>query len=392
AQTYTWPFAINPGDYSVCILADDVAGNAEANNTRHCQRIAYDPNDPTTSILENGLVTPAPDGDNAWYKLAAVNVTQSSSDGAVPPGSGLTPQSLGTTLCDHDRGTDPAPAGVCISVDGRAPGAPISGPEFGPYTGAILLGEGDHLIRAFSVDNAGRRSEMDHNVVHIDRSNPVSIGRLRAPQASRIGLLRPWWRHQPTLVLRAMDGDQNSGIRRTEYRLNGGSIETYSKPVLMPVGIKYVEHRAWDESGRVSDWKRMDVAVDVTPPVVKATYASPSPLWLHINLLGIIKLGPAQSKLQYEISDELSGKVSVRVIVYGVTGVTVRHLDGGVQTVTPGVKKTGYVLWDGKDDSLIGFLPAGVYYYRVVATDDAGNVAMSGESLGLQIKLKLVLF
>jgi hypothetical protein len=62
-----------------------------------------------------------------------------------------------------------------------------------------------------------------------------------------------------------------------------------------------------------------------------------------------------------------------------------------VVDVTPGVKKTGHVLWDGKDDSLIGFLPAGVYYYRVVATDDAGNVAMSGESLGIQVKVKLVL-
>jgi hypothetical protein len=376
----------------VCIVANDVAGNAEAGRDPNCRRIAYDPNDPSTSILENGLVTPAPDGDNAWYKLAAVNVTQTSTDGPVPPASGLTPQSLGTTLCDHDRGTDPAPAGVCISVDGRAPGATIAGPEFGPYTGAILLGEGDHLIRAFSVDNAGRRSEMDHNVVHIDRSDPVSIGRLRAPQASRVGLLRPWWRHQPTLVLRALDGDQNAGIRRIEYRLNGGTVETYGEPVTMPVGIKYVEHRAIDESGRVGAWKRMDVAVDVTPPVVKATYASPSPLWLRVNLLGIIKLGSDKSKLQYEISDELSGRVHVRVIVYGATGLAVRHLDGGVQTVTPGVKKTGHVLWDGTDDSLLGVLPAGLYYYRVVATDDAGNVAMSGESLGLQLKVKLVLF
>jgi hypothetical protein len=56
------------------------------------------------------------------------------------------------------------------------------------------------------------------------------------------------------------------------------------------------------------------------------------------------------------------------------------------------VTKTGHVLWDGTDDSLLGVLPAGLYYYRVVATDDAGNVAMSGESLGLQLKVKLVLF
>ena len=321
-----------------------------------------------------------------------MSITQSSTDGTVPPASGLLPQAVGATLCDHVRGTDPEPAGVCISIDGRAPGAPIDGPEFGPYTGPSVLGEGDHLVRAFSVDKAGRRSAMDHNVIHIDRSDPVSIGRLRAPQASRVGLQRPWWRHQPTLVLRATDGDQNAGIDHIEYRLNGvGAPVTYTSPVTMPVGIKYVEHRAIDKSGRTSAWKRMDVAVDLTPPVVKATTASPSPLWLHINLLGIIKLGPESSKLQYEVTEELSGKVKIRVLVYAATGQVVRHLDGGTLDVTPGVKKSSYVLWDGKDDGIIGFLPAGVYYYRVVATDDAGNVAMSGESLGIQIKLKLVL-
>jgi hypothetical protein len=385
--TYSEPFPIAPGDYDVCVLANDVAGNAEANRTPHCKRIAFDPEDPKTDVLQNGSVTPANDGDNGWYKLSPASITQQSSDVT----SGLTPASLSPTLCDHDPGTDPAPAGVCISIDGRAPGAAIDGPEFGPYTGASLLGEGEHVIRAFSVDKAGRRSAMDREVIRVDRSDPVSVGRLRAPQASRVGLLRPWWRHQPTLVLRATDGDQNAGIRRIELRIDGGALQTYAAPVTMPVGIHFVEHRAIDESGRVGPWKRIDVAVDVTPPVAKATTATPSPLWLHINLLGIIKLGPEKSKLQWEISDELSSRVNVRIIVYGVTGLAVRHIDGGVQTVTPGVKKTGFTYWDGTDDSLIGFLPAGVYYYRVVATDDAGNVSMSGESKSLQIKLKLVL-
>ena len=389
AQTYSEPFFISKGDHTLCVVASDVAGNDESGRVPTCKRIAFDPDDPTTSVLQNGSLTPANDGQSGWYTLAPVSITQTSADPV--PGSGLVPQGLGANLCDHARDADPAPAGVCISIDGRAPGASIDGPEFGPYTGPSLLGEGEHVIRAFSVDKAGRRSAMDHDVIRIDRSDPVSIGRLRAPQASRVGLLRPWWRHQPSLVLRAMDGDQNAGIRRIEYRVDGGAVQTYGQPVTMPVGIHYVEHRAVDESGRVGAWKRMDVATDVTPPYVKATTASPNPLWLYVNLLGIIKLGPEKSKLQWEISDELSGRVQVKVIVYAVDGLAVRHLDGGVQTVTPGVKKSGYTLWDGADDSLIGFLPAGVYYYRVVAIDDAGNTAMSGESASLQIKLKLVL-
>jgi hypothetical protein len=392
AQTYTAPFFISKGDHTLCVVASDVAGNDEAGRDPNCKRIAFDPDDPTTSILENGLVTPAPNGDGGWYKLAdpptPVNVTHTSAD--TTPGSGLAGPTVVAT-CDHDPETSAGTAGVCISVDGRAPGAAIDGPEFGPYTGAVRLGEGDHVIRAFSVDKAGRRSAMDRNVVHIDRSDPVTKARLRAPQESRVGLLRPWWRHQPTLVLRALDGDQNAGIRRIEYRIDGGAVQTYGQPVTMPVGIHYVEHRAVDEAGRVGPWVRKDVAVDVTPPVVKATTANPSPLWLNVNLLGIIKIGPDKTKLQWEITDELSGRVQVKLIVYNVAGLAVRHLDGGVQTVTPGVKKSGYTLWDGSDDSIIGFLPAGVYYYRAIAIDDAGNVAMSGESSSLQIKLKLVL-
>ena len=54
-----------------------------------------------------------------------------------------------------------------------------------------------------------------------------------------------------------------------------------------------------------------------------------------------------------------------------------------------------YVTWDGKGDQLyVGnavFVGAGVYYYRVVVTDEAGNITQSGESKELQIKLQVSL-
>jgi hypothetical protein len=385
--TYTGPFFVTPGDHEICVLASDVAGNDEAGGTSHCHRVAFDDRNPSSSVLQNGSLTPANDGANGWYRLAAVNMTQTSSD--PTPGSGLTPQSLAAALCDHAPDPDPAPAGVCISVDGRAPGAGIHGPEFGPYTGGILLGEGEHVIRAFSVDNAGRRSAMDREVVLVDRSDPVSVARLRAPVASRTGLLRPWWRHQPTLVLRAIDGDQNAGINAIQYRLDNGAILNYTTPVTMPVGIHFVDHRAIDKSGRIGAWRRLPVAVDLAPPYVKATKPS-QVLWVYVNILGI-QLGSSTTQLGWEISDALSGKINVRVIIYSAAGLAVRHIDHGVVDVTPGVKKTGSTTWDGKDDSLLGFVPAGIYYYRVVATDDAGNVAQSGESERLQVKLQLKL-
>jgi hypothetical protein len=38
---------------------------------------------------------------------------------------------------------------------------------------------------------------------------------------------------------------------------------------------------------------------------------------------------------------------------------------------------------------LTGILPVGLYYYRVVVTDDAGNTSQSWESRPIQIKASL---
>ena len=40
----------------------------------------------------------------------------------------------------------------------------------------------------------------------------------------------------------------------------------------------------------------------------------------------------------------------------------------------------GSVTWDGKSHTLLSLVPLGVYYYRVVVTDQAGNVSHGGES------------
>jgi len=389
--TYGDPFHIEAGTHELCVSAADVAGNDEA---EHCETFLVDLATPSTSILQNGSVTPSPEGDNGWYTLP-VDIAVTAHDNNPPtPGSLVTPQDLGPTLCDHTPDDDPAPAGICISVDGRAPGSNINGPEFGPYDGRvpIELAEGIHVIRAFSVDNAGRRSATEREVVTVDLSEPVSVARLRAPYASRVGSLEDWWRHQPSLVLRGLDGDQNSGLDHIEYRIDGGTPETYTEPVTLPVGIHFFEHRAQDQSGQFGPWIRKDVAVDVTPPFVKATNPDPA-LWIQLKLLGLLTFGGDTAELKWKISDDLSGEVHVKVIVFNELGTAIAQLDGGVHTVTPGQIYKGSTTWDGFSHYALveQVVPAGIYYYRVIATDDAGNVAMSGESSPLQIKLKVCL-
>jgi len=49
----------------------------------------------------------------------------------------------------------------------------------------------------------------------------------------------------------------------------------------------------------------------------------------------------------------------------------------------------GSTAWDGQDQTLTGILPVGLYYYRVVAEDDAGNFTQSGQSIPIQIAANL---
>jgi hypothetical protein len=98
-------------------------------------------------------------------------------------------------------------------------------------------------------------------------------------------------------------------------------------------------------------------------------------------------------KLQYTIGDALgagdaaNANVSVGVIIQDLTGNIVRRIDGGTVAITKGVPTNGYVTWNGKDNSLLNLVPLGVYYYRVVVVDEAGNVTHSGESKPITIRL-----
>ena len=53
----------------------------------------------------------------------------------------------------------------------------------------------------------------------------------------------------------------------------------------------------------------------------------------------------------------------------------------------PGTPLSGFVSWNGRDNTLTGLVPLGVYYYRVSVVDDAGNTSMSEESDPITIRL-----
>jgi hypothetical protein len=342
---FTAPFQLGAGTHTVCWHAVDAAGVVESG---HCTTERVDLADPTVSLAS----TPAaPDGLAGWF-LTSPSVAVSSADAA--PGAGVVPSTLQVSF---DRG-----------------------PLFTP-TGPLVVPEGVHDVRGVVSDAAGRRSAVAFSAFAVDRSAPVATARALPPDPAQGG----WWRRLPRLVLSATDGSANAGIARIEFRVGPtGAFQQYREPIDIPSGTTTVTYRAVDRAGRVGADRTLTFPVDVTAPTAKAVGATPS-IWSRT--LALLGLGPKNASLVYQVSDTQSHQLHVIVIVHDELGNAVRRIDGGLVTVTPGTLFTGSVAWDGTDQSLLGFLGIGLYHFRVLVADEAGNWAESGESRPLQIKL-----
>ncbi|MGH9137350.1 MAG: OmpL47-type beta-barrel domain-containing protein [Acidimicrobiales bacterium] len=347
---WTEPVQIGAGPHVLCWRGTDVAGRT---STVDCQAFQVDLDDPTATITPSAL----PNGDG-WY---AAPLVATASSGDPVPGSGVSAAfdpDL-NDLCDDlsPEANPTSPSGQCISVDG--------GP-YVPLTGAVNIGEGDHVVRTFSVDVSGRRSAVAESVFRVDLSPPVVDLRLLPPDPAQNG----WYRAEPRVVLRANDGQDGSGVVSLEYRVDGGPWQPYVEPFTLGEGVHTVEHRATDLVGSRSG--SAVVQVDTTSPEIVATRANRL-VWSRL-------LGPSTIRLQYTLSDNLSGTDRVFIVIFDVAGNPVRL----IEDTTIG---DGFVVWDGRQSTLTGLVPLGVYYYRAVAVDVAGNWAQSGESKPITIRL-----
>ncbi|HVU74031.1 MAG TPA: hypothetical protein VHE83_13790 [Mycobacteriales bacterium] len=368
------PFPLGNGTHTVCWYAEDFAGNqdvgafgtqptnAQLATANHCQTVKVD--DVVPSVAVNP--TPAlPNGQNGWY-TSTVPVAVVSTTG---------PSGVDTTY---------------VSIDHAS---------WVPYTPGITIPEGTHDVRSYVVNNAGVASAVVDLPVNVDLSPPLATAVLVPGAPAQNG----WYRSTPfpgnpadsppQVVLRAVDGDQNAGVVRLQYTLDTAPTiwVDYTVPFAVPEGVHVVTYRAIDAAGLIERTQTLPVNVDVTPPVVTAASANPS-IWLALlnPLLGnVLGLSPAQSQLGWTVKDNLSPHVHITVLVFNVAGAVVRQIDGGTYNVTPGTTLTGSTAWDGHDQTVTGLVPVGVYYYRVIATDDGGTAAQSGESRPIQITAHL---
>jgi hypothetical protein len=393
------------GHHSICWWAQDRAGNVELTGTGqpsilqllfngHCQIFDVDDQAMKTTIA----TTPgSPNGLNGWFTAGPVPVTVTASE--VNPVSLLPASPISgfnlvdpADLCGAPTVPPSGASGVCVSIDNAPFAAYASGASFS-------IPAGTHTVRAFSVDVAGVRSPLAQRTVNVVAAPPMASA-LEVPYyAAQNG----WWRmpafaghpagSPPQLVLRAVDGDQSPGVATLQYQLNPTASSpwvTYTGPITLPEGVNHVNYRAIDNAGVVEPTQPLTLPVDQTPPTVVAT--SPTPVvWLQLlSVLGnLVGLSPVNAQLNWKVSDNLSPHVHITTLVFNALGAVVKQLPTQNITVTPGATVSGSTPWDGTDNTITGLVPVGLYYYRVVATDDAGNTAQSGESAPIQVTVML---
>ncbi len=223
------------GDHTVTYWSVDNAGNVEAVNTTH---IKLDNVKPSTSLSTSPA---SPDGDNNWFKQPSVDFTLTGSDAT----SGI--------------------AHPYYTVDGG--GAQT-------YAGAVTLGQGDHTVTYWSVDNAGNVEDVHTTHVKVDNVKPATT--LATVPASPDG--DNSWFKQASVQFTLSGSDASSGVASTKYRIDGGAVQTYGDAVTINTqGDHTVTFWSVDNAGNVEDVNTTHIKLDNVKPstLLATTPASP---------------------------------------------------------------------------------------------------------------------
>ena len=208
--------------------------------------LCYDTVPPTIAVANN----PSPNA-NGWNN-APVTVTITATDPGGSNASGVAAIYVGWTN-DRTSGCKPGNTGPCE-----------------PYDGAFTVSsQGAQVFNAFSEDKAGNFSTVATETIRIDTVAPVTKASY-SPAPGSSG-----WNNTPvTVTLSATDN--LSGVNLIDYWLdNAGAGTYYNGPFsISTTGKHTVYFQSTDNAGNVEAVKKLDVKVDVTPPV---TVATPSP-------------------------------------------------------------------------------------------------------------------
>ncbi|OEV18887.1 glycosyl hydrolase [Streptomyces nanshensis] len=227
-QPYTAPVVVSEvGDHTVRYRATDKAGNtAEEKSVDFA--VAAPPTDDETPPETSATVSGEQDDDGAYLGMATVTVTAS------------------------DTGSGVNTIEYALGADG----------EWKAYTAPVMVHEvGEHTVRYRATDRSGNVAEeksVQFTVIEPpsqDKTAPETSVKVEGDKNSDGAFIT-----SAKVTVTATDDD--SGVDKVEYSLDGGPYLAYTAPVLVDrVGHHTVAHRATDKAGNTSEAKRVSFTV-----------------------------------------------------------------------------------------------------------------------------------
>jgi hypothetical protein len=259
------------GMHQLQARAADVAGNESEPLT---VRLGIDRTAPQSTLwLEGGR------GPNGWY---------------------VTPVTVTIDALDWETGV--------AAVQVRLNNSPWQ-----PYTGSLIVdGEGTNVLEVRAVDRAGNQETAQLAAFSIDLSDPDAAALILHGERGASG----WYVSPVTLRLNGQDGE--SGVSHLEVQIDGAGWRRYASDLTLATeGQHRLDYRAVDASGRLGATQTLTVAIDLTPPLIQATFPP--------DLAG----GDLDLTLYYTISESTSGPASTTVLLNGAPYQPGQPLDFG---------------------------------------------------------------
>ncbi|QNQ38572.1 DUF1080 domain-containing protein [Streptomyces sp. CB00271] len=227
-QPYTAPVVVNEvGDHTVRYRATDKAGNVAAEKSVDFA-VAAPPTDDKTPPETSATVSGEKDDAGAYLGMATVTVTASDT------GSGV-------NTIEYALGADGA---------------------WQPYTAPVMVHEvGEHQVRYRATDRSGNVADekaVDFTVVEPpsqDQTAPETSVKVEGDKNSDGAFIT-----SAKATVSATDDD--SGVDKVEYSLDGGPYLAYTTPVIVDrVGHHSIAHRATDKAGNTSEAKKVSFTI-----------------------------------------------------------------------------------------------------------------------------------
>jgi hypothetical protein len=236
------------GEYTASVRATDRAGNFASASAE----FILDTTKPT--VTATYIATP---GENGWWRSDA-QVTLNAED----PTSGNVSSGVQHSYWRVDRS------------------------EWTTFTAPFSVGEGEHELEFFAVDNAGNASDIVFEAVNVDSIAPLAT-------LDVAGTLSNGWYVGSSPFGSVGGTDSGSGFALAQFALDDPDAWTdYSGPVSVPEGAHTLFGRVVDVAGNVSDVISHDVNVDMTKPSTSCNVDGTAGLNEWLTSAAVIELLP----------------------------------------------------------------------------------------------------